>query len=200
MTQVGKISENIGSASGSSGMVRLQSEFDIFLETTKQCDQLSKEAQALYKNWGEQARRLREVVIHTEEKAGEAAWHPMTRLMIYTESEPVRPVSTPVIPTLSPPNPEVLKLMSVAAKDDVLWVTLPDIEKWFRRCYKLFTMDAAGGCDWTYVKSKPGQLYISVIHEELQKFLKSLTHSPAAQQSSLITHLGTVASVGIQYE
>lgn len=192
---MGKIAENIGSSHGSPGMVRLQYEFDIFLEATKRCDQLTQEVQALFKNWGDLAQELREVIIHTEEKAGEAAWQPQIRLMIYTESEPGQTTPTPAIPQLSAPSSEVLKEMSNAADDDKLWPILPDVEMWLRRCYKLFTGDATGGLDWTYAASGPGQLYIGNMIDEMQRCHNILTTSKAANKSKIFAQLGTAINV-----
>lgn len=191
---MGKIAENIDSPPESTGLVRLQSDFDIFLEATKRCDQLTQEVHAVFKKWGELAQHLREVIIHTEEKAGEAAWQPQTRLMIYTESEPVKP-STPAIPELSPPSSALLKEMSNVPSDDVLWATLPEVEMWFRRCYKAFTGNAAGEMDWTYAASQSGQLYLTVMIDKMQKCHTALTDSPAANKSEIFTRLANAISV-----
>lgn len=67
------MTEQIGSLPDPDAIRLLQIEFDDFVHATERCDQLVQQVQAAFKSWGGLAQKLREVMIHTQEKAGEAA-------------------------------------------------------------------------------------------------------------------------------
>lgn len=197
---MGKIREHISFLPDPDAMKCLQTEFDIFMDATNRCDQLTQEVQAAFKSWGGLVQELRNAIIHAEEKAGESAWGQGPCRTIFptaVESPPVVPVPvfTPGLPEISGHSAKLVGDMSNADFNDVLWQKLPCIEMWLRRCYKIFTGDETGGPLRTYAASKAGQVYLATMVKNLEECREALLDSRCARDSPIGKNLVTVISV-----
>lgn len=180
-------------------MNHLQAEFDIIVDHTKRCDDLTQEIQSSFKSWGGLVQQLREVIIHTQEKGGDDIWKTEQDLMSYTppvNSTPASPVSAPVLPELDRPSVELVTNMIQAPHQDVLWELLPFVDMWLRRCYKIFTRGAGGRTlDWKYAASIEGMQYLASMFDNIRDCRDMLKTSESAKRAGIMDHLSIVVYV-----
>lgn len=193
------MSEHIGTLPNMEAMKFLRAEFDTFVEATKRCDSLTQEMQAAFKSWGGLVQQLREIILHTQEKAGEAAWKPEQGIMLCTypvDSTPAASISSLVLPELPRPPKELVILMIQASQDDVLWDRLSCVEMWLRRCYMFFSGDGTGcGLDWKYVASTEGQQYLEGMLQNIEECSNVLKTSESAKKAGIVVQLWRVLIV-----
>lgn len=176
-------------------MKLLQVEFDAFMDATKRCDELTQEIQTSFKIWGGRVQQLREVIIHTQEKAGGNIRKPEQAMMVNTPAANSTTVSVPVLPELDRPSVELVTMMTQAPDDDVLWELLPTVEMWLRRCYTIFTSETGGGLDWKYAASTEGQQYFTGMAKAIKDCRDALKTSKSALKAGIINHLALVCFV-----